>query len=113
MKWVLLLLISFPALAVDVKAGKYRFCGSIIHFEKRPLLLFNFHSRQQLRVELKGPIADDLIPKSKHGNHRVTIHVQSDQKNKPVIEATLLAVKECGKGEAPLSKIGDNFEPRN
>lgn len=111
MKYLLSILVSFSAHAIDVKAGKHKVCALVMFKDKSPHLLFNPMSRNVLRVDLKGPKADEMIAKEMAGTHQVEFETKTAIHNKRSVEANLLSYSACEKLKTAVLHVGNDFAP--
>jgi hypothetical protein len=104
------------AQAVTVAAGEYRLCAPMFFASEVPTLIFNFRTRQQVKVRLTGPKADSLtkqlagkqVPSRQAYSFRVDKVVKSGEP----IEGVLLRTEDCGGAEPLVKEVINNLRPR-
>lgn len=108
----LLLIYSSSSFSLTVDKGEYQFCTPILRLNGELILMFNFKTRQQLRIALTGDNVDKLF-KSKLDTGIVKILIKKDIIHSDNSTARLLTFKKCEMSDLPLLKISNNFKKAN
>lgn len=114
--WIFLILNSSNASAINVSSGEYRICAPMFVASDGPTLIFNFRTRQQVKVRLKGPKAEALV-KQLEGAKAPSRKAYSFQVSKNLkaineVDGFLLGHEDCRRTESVVNEVVHDFKPR-